>query len=30
VVEWTETQLPPAPMDEEYWTMFFDGSLMKV
>jgi hypothetical protein len=29
VAEWTETQLPPAPLDEEYWTMFFDGSLMK-
>ena len=25
VAEWTETQLPPAPMDQEYWTMYFDG-----
>ena len=29
MAEWTETQLPLAPVDEEYWTMFFDGSLMK-
>ena len=28
-MEWTETQLPPAPVDQDYWTMFFDGSLMK-
>ena len=28
VAEWIETQLPPAPVDEEYWTMFFDGSVM--
>jgi hypothetical protein len=29
VAEWTETQLPPAPEEHEYWMMSFDGSLMK-
>ena len=29
VVEWTEVQMPPAVIDLEYWTMYFDGSLMK-
>lgn len=29
MVEWMEMQLPPAPIDEEYWTMYIDGSLMK-
>jgi hypothetical protein len=29
VVEWTEIQMPPAPVDVEYWTVYFDGSLMK-
>jgi hypothetical protein len=29
MVEWTEIQMPPAPVDQEYWTMYFDGSLMK-
>jgi hypothetical protein len=29
VAEWTETQMPLAPVDQEYWTMYFDGSLMK-
>jgi hypothetical protein len=28
IAEWTETQLPPAVVDEEYWTMHFDGSLI--
>jgi len=29
VAEWTDTQLPPAQIQAEYWTMYFDGSLMK-
>ena len=29
VAEWTEVQMPPAVIDQEYWTMFFDGLLMK-
>jgi hypothetical protein len=29
VAEWTETQTPPTPMEQEYWTMYFDASLMK-
>ena len=29
VVEWTEVQMPPAVIDPEYWTMYFDGSLIK-
>jgi hypothetical protein len=29
VAEWTETQTPPAPVEQEYWTMYFDGSLIK-
>ena len=28
-VEWTKVQMPPAVVDHEYWTMYFDGSLMK-
>jgi hypothetical protein len=27
--EWTDTQLPTAPIQPELWTMYFDGSLMK-
>ncbi|RLM73650.1 uncharacterized protein C2845_PM15G06780 [Panicum miliaceum] len=30
VAEWTEIQTPSAPEKKEYWTMYFDGSLMKV
>jgi len=28
-MEWIEVQMPPAVIDQEYWTMYFDGSLMK-
>jgi len=30
VIEWTDTQLPPAQVQAELWTMYFDGSLMKI
>ena len=26
---WTGIQMPPAAIDQEYWTMYFDGLLMK-
>ena len=29
IVEWTEVQMPPAVVDQEYWMMYLDGSLMK-
>jgi hypothetical protein len=29
MVEWTEIQTPPASIEHETWTMFFDGSVMK-
>jgi hypothetical protein len=29
LVEWTDTQLPPAQIQAELWTMYFNGSLMK-
>ena len=29
VAEWTEIQTPLTPEKQEYWTMYFDGSLMK-
>jgi ribonuclease HI len=29
IAEWTDTQLPSAPIQAECWTMYFDGSLMK-
>ena len=29
IVEWTEVQTPPAVIDQEYWMMYFDGSLKK-
>jgi ribonuclease HI len=30
VAEWVDTQLPTAPIQPELWTMFFDGSLVKI
>jgi hypothetical protein len=29
VAEWTDTQLPPPHIQEECWTLYFDGSMMK-
>jgi len=29
VAEWTDSQLPPAQVQAELWTMYFDRSLMK-
>ena len=29
LLQWTEVQMPPAVIDQEYWTMYFDESLMK-
>jgi ribonuclease HI len=29
LAEWTDTQLPTAPIQAKLWTMYFDGSLMK-
>ena len=29
ITEWTEVQMPPAVINQEYWMMYFDGSLMK-
>ena len=28
VAEWTEVQLPTLDITHEYWTMYFDGSIM--
>ena len=28
VAEWTEVQLPTPDITHEYWTMYFDGSMM--
>ena len=28
VTEWTEVQLPTPDITHEYWTMYFDGSIM--
>jgi hypothetical protein len=29
LAEWTDTQLPPPPIQTECWTLYFDGSVMK-
>ena len=29
IIEWTEVQMLLAVIDHKYWTMYFDGSLMK-
>jgi hypothetical protein len=29
IAEWTKTQLPPVVVNEEYWMMDFNRSLMK-
>jgi hypothetical protein len=29
IAEWTDIQMPPTIIDQEYWTMYFDGLLMK-
>jgi hypothetical protein len=29
VAEWIETQMALALVEQEYWTMYLDGSLMK-
>ena len=29
IAEWTEVQMPLAVVNQEYWIMYFDGSLMK-
>lgn len=30
IVEWTETQEPPLVEDPDYWTMYFNGSYLKI
>ena len=29
IIDWTDSQLPPAHVQAELWTMYFNGSLMK-
>ena len=29
IAEWTEVQMLPMVVDQEYWMIYFDGSLMK-
>ena len=29
IAEWTKVQMPPTAIDQEYWIMYFDGSLIK-
>jgi hypothetical protein len=30
VAEWTDTQLPPSQIQVECWTLYFDGTVMKI
>jgi hypothetical protein len=30
VAEWTDTQLPPSQIQAECWSLYFDGSVMKI
>jgi hypothetical protein len=30
VAEWTDTQLPPLQIQAECWSLYFDGSVMKI
>jgi hypothetical protein len=30
VAEWTDTQLPPPQIQAECWSLYFDGSVMKI
>jgi ribonuclease HI len=30
MAEWIDTQLPMTPIQAELWTMYFNGSLMKI
>jgi hypothetical protein len=30
IAEWTDTQLPPPQIQAECWTLYFDGSVMKI
>jgi ribonuclease HI len=30
LAEWTDTQLPSVQLQAKLWTMYFDGSLMKM
>jgi hypothetical protein len=30
LAEWTDTQLPPVQLQAKLWTMYFDGSLIKM
>jgi hypothetical protein len=30
IAEWTDTQLPPLQVQAECWTLYFDGSVMKI
>jgi hypothetical protein len=30
LAEWVNTQLPTTPIQPKHWTIYFDGSLMKI